>query len=113
MIPSFKRLIFTFFLLCPQLLVVADSDFKSCLKAAAGGDSSRVAFPDIFFDFLHVKRYNLYYNVKPAAVTYPLNANEVGALVKCGAQNNIKVQARSGGHSFGDYCTLLRWGIWG
>jgi FAD/FMN-containing dehydrogenase len=107
MIPSFKRLIFTFLFLCPHLLVLADSNLKSCLKAAVGGDSSRVAFPDLFFDFLHVKRYNLYYNVKPAAVAYPLNATEVGALVKCGAQNNVKIQARSGGHSFGDYCERL------
>ena len=92
--------------LCPQFLL-ADNAFKSCLKTAVGGDSDRLAFPgfpNLFYDATDVKRYNLYYNIEPAAISYPESAQEVGKLVKCAAQNSVKVQARSGGHSFGDYC---------
>jgi hypothetical protein len=84
-------------------VTAAQSAFKSCLESAIN-DSSRLAFPGLFFDLIHVKRYNLYYDIDPAAVAYPENAAEVSKLVKCAAQNKIKVQARSGGHSFGDYC---------
>ncbi|KAI9873385.1 MAG: hypothetical protein M1823_007932, partial [Watsoniomyces obsoletus] len=94
----------TLTLLYPQPSVSAQSPFKTCVKTAVSDDSSRVAFPDLFFDLLHVHRYNLYYDIKPAAVTYPLSTREVSQLVKCAAQHNIKVQPRSGGHSFGDYC---------
>jgi hypothetical protein len=84
-------------------LTAAQSVFKSCLKSAIS-DSSRLAFPGLFYDLIHVHRYNLYYDIDPAAVAYPENAQEVSKLVKCAAQNKVKVQARSGGHSFGDYC---------
>lgn len=39
-------------------------------------------------------------NFKPAAVTYPTSADEVAAVIKAAAANNLPVVARSGGHSY-------------
>ena len=45
----------------------------------------------------------LRFNWKPAAVVYPNDSEGVAAAIKCGADNGVKVNARSGGHS----CTYL------
>jgi hypothetical protein len=37
---------------------------------------------------------------KPAAIAYPTDANQIAQLVQIGAQNNVSVTARSGGHSY-------------
>lgn len=39
--------------------------------------------------------------VEPIAVTRPDTTEEVAAFVKCAADNDVKVQAKSGGHSYG------------
>jgi FAD/FMN-containing dehydrogenase len=52
-----------------------------------------------------VKPYNLGIPVDPAAVTYPTVPEQVQAIVKCASTWNMKVQARSGGHSYGNYGT--------
>lgn len=39
--------------------------------------------------------------VEPIAVTRPETTEEVSAFVKCAADNNVNVQAKSGGHSYG------------
>lgn len=101
--PSFCHAITLIVLPILFSLTSAQNAFRSCLKAAVS-ESDGVAFPDLFFPFVHVQKYNLYYDIEPAAVAYPENAEEVSKLVKCAAQNKVKVQARSGGHSFGDYC---------
>jgi FAD/FMN-containing dehydrogenase len=81
-----------------------DGKLRDCLNAAVGGDKGRVAWHTKFaFDFLDVKRYNLRYDTEPAAVTYPEKPEEVGSIVKCAAAAKVAVQARSGGHSFGNY----------
>ena len=92
-------------LICAQNTVAQiDNKLRDCLTEAVGGDGGRVAWHTKFaFDLLDVHRYNLAYNIKPAAVTYPESAEEVGAIVKCAAAAKVPVQARSGGHSFGNY----------
>ncbi|ETN39638.1 uncharacterized protein HMPREF1541_05864 [Cyphellophora europaea CBS 101466] len=81
-----------------------DNNLRDCLIEAANGDKGRVAWHSKFaFDILDVHRYNLRYDTNPAAVTYPESAEEVGAIVKCAAAAKVPVQARSGGHSFGNY----------
>ncbi|PIL28271.1 hypothetical protein GSI_09559 [Ganoderma sinense ZZ0214-1] len=44
--------------------------------------------------------FNLRFNWKPAALVYPTDSNGVAAAVKCGSENGVKVNARSGGHSY-------------
>jgi FAD/FMN-containing dehydrogenase len=51
-----------------------------------------------------VKPYNWDIPVSPAAVTFPTTTDEVSKVVKCAADSVVKVQARSGGHSYANYC---------
>ncbi|KAI1791689.1 FAD-binding domain-containing protein [Ganoderma leucocontextum] len=44
--------------------------------------------------------FNLRFNWKPAALVYPHDSKGVAAAVKCGAKTGVKVNARSGGHSY-------------
>jgi len=63
-----------------------------------------VAFPDKHrYQKKDVRRYNLAINVTPTAVTYPKTAIQVAAIIKCASDFRLKVQARSGGHSYGNY----------
>ncbi|PFH53653.1 Glucooligosaccharide oxidase [Amanita thiersii Skay4041] len=47
-----------------------------------------------------IKGYNLRFTCKPVAIAYPKDAHQVAQLVRIGAALNIKVVARSGGHSY-------------
>lgn len=77
---------------------------RDCLVDAVDGAGGRAAWHTKFaFELLDVKRYNLRYDTDPAAITYPETSEEVGAIVKCAAAAKVPVQARSGGHSFGNY----------
>ncbi|KAF4551896.1 FAD-binding domain-containing protein 21 [Elsinoe fawcettii] len=77
---------------------------RSCLLSAVGGDAN-VAFPsDLLYQMQDVHRYNLDIPVTPAAVTYPSTAEQVSAVVVCATKYGAKVQARSGGHGYGNYC---------
>jgi len=50
-----------------------------------------------------VKPYNLNIKVAPLAVIFPENVAHVQSAVKCAGQHGAKVQAKSGGHSYGNY----------
>lgn len=77
---------------------------KTCLQYALT-DSGRVAFAgDPFYQVADVNRYNLNIPVTPAAVTFPTSSQQVAAIVKCAADNGYHVQAKSGGHSYANYC---------
>ncbi|KAF4439178.1 hypothetical protein F53441_12653 [Fusarium austroafricanum] len=47
--------------------------------------------------------FNLEFPVTPAAVIRPENVIEVSETVKCAKEHGLKVQAKSGGHSYGNY----------
>ncbi|KAL9114221.1 MAG: hypothetical protein Q9227_001643 [Pyrenula ochraceoflavens] len=47
--------------------------------------------------------FNLRLTYKPAAITLPTTTDQVSAAVNCAVSNNVKVQARSGGHGYGSY----------
>ncbi|KAF2135574.1 Glucooligosaccharide oxidase [Aplosporella prunicola CBS 121167] len=80
------------------------ASFRSCLTTAVGSDA-KVAFAgDFLYQFTDVKPYNLDIPVTPAAVAYPDSAEQVAAIIACAVDHGHKVQARSGGHSFGNYC---------
>lgn len=77
--------------------------YRTCLQNAVAGGGS-VAFPDtLLYQQVVVNPYNLNIPVTPAAVTFPISSNQVAAIVKCAANNGYPVQARSGGHSYGNY----------
>ncbi|OOQ84864.1 putative glucooligosaccharide oxidase [Penicillium brasilianum] len=77
---------------------------QDCLLAAVGHNSRLVAFQDdAFFHLRTPPVYNLDRPVTPIAVTFPENSEQVASIVRCAASNGYKVQARSGGHSYGNY----------
>lgn len=79
--------------------------FAASIKAALDEDERLYAVPtDLFYQTKDVKPYNLAIPVRPAAITYPRTTAQVAAIIKCAAAANLKVQARSGGHSYANYC---------
>lgn len=90
----------------PDLVLRAgDKDLENCLNDAVGGDKARAQFPDEFlYELKDARPLNLDIPVTPAAITYPETSEEVAAIVRCAVRYNRKVQGRSGGHSYGNYC---------
>ncbi|KNG86343.1 putative glucooligosaccharide oxidase [Aspergillus nomiae NRRL 13137] len=77
---------------------------RDCLVSALGGNTGLVAFQDqLLYQTTAVHEYNLNIPVTPAAITYPETSEQIAAVVKCASEYDYKVQARSGGHSFGNY----------
>ena len=77
------------------------SALESCLTELCAGRADCVAFPDTpLYQAAWVKPYNLDVPVEPAAVIRPLDSEEVAGAVKCAIDNGVKVQAKSGGHSY-------------
>lgn len=77
------------------------SPLATCLNSVCNGRDHCVAYPDHpFYQVSWVDRYNLAIPVEPIAVTRPENTDDVSRFVKCAAENNVKVQAKSGGHSY-------------
>ncbi|KAF7371027.1 Reticuline oxidase [Mycena sanguinolenta] len=80
------------------------SPLQVCLNNVFASNTGGVSYPqDLLYQFLDVKPYNTAYSITPAAVTRPTTAEDVAAIVQCAAASSVKVQARSGGHSYGDY----------
>jgi FAD/FMN-containing dehydrogenase len=82
---------------------------QTCLSGVAAGRSDFVGYPsNPLFQIQWAKPYNLAAPVTPVAVVRPSTAQDVSALVKCAAASNVKVQAKSGGHSYAYVCPLIR-----
>ncbi|KAI0428058.1 hypothetical protein F5Y09DRAFT_11227 [Xylaria sp. FL1042] len=80
------------------------SPLATCLNAVCNGRSDCVAYPsDPLYQISWVNRYNLDLPVTPIAVTRPETAQDVAGFVKCAVTSNVKVQPRSGGHSYANY----------
>lgn len=62
-------------------------------RASAAYDSARLIFD------------SLYDGVRPLAIVRPLDARDVGAVVRWAAKTGVRLVARSGGHSYGGYST--------
>jgi FAD/FMN-containing dehydrogenase len=67
-------------------------------------DASLRTFPQDTDYFSKINAYNLDYPVHPAAIVRPKTVEQVSAAVKCAVKAGVKVQPRSGGHSFANYC---------
>ena len=77
-----------------------ESALRSCLTSAV----PHVAFPEEpLYQLRDVQIWNLNIPVIPAAVTYPETSEQIAAIVKCAVECGVKVQAKSGGHSYGNY----------
>lgn len=77
---------------------------RSCLVSAVGGVSSNVAWQDeLLYRLENVKTYNLQFPVAPIAITYPETSEQIAEVVRCAVEAGHAVQARSGGHSYGNY----------
>lgn len=82
------------------------SGLEDCLDEVCAGRSDCVAYPgllDPLYQITWVKPYNLAVDVSPAAVVRPNSTEDVAAVVRCAADNGVKVQARSGGHSYANF----------
>jgi hypothetical protein len=76
--------------------------FGNCLTSNL--PSQLVALPSkIDYLLSDVKIYNLAVPVKPVAVIYPTTSSHVVAAIKCASQYQVKVQAKSGGHSYANF----------
>ena len=79
-------------------------NIRQGLLAALNGQDRLVAFPNkLLYQFEDAKPYNLDYPIIPAAVTYPETPEEIAAIIRFASTANLKVQARSGGHSYANF----------
>jgi FAD/FMN-containing dehydrogenase len=78
------------------------SALQQCLQTVGNGRAGFAGFPgDALYQAVWVQPYNLNIEVSPAAVVRPRTAEDVAGAIRCAAASNVKVQARSGGHSYG------------
>ncbi|KAH7188219.1 uncharacterized protein B0J16DRAFT_396446 [Fusarium flagelliforme] len=79
------------------------SPIQNCLNSICANRTACVTYPgDPLFTWWS-KPFNLEFLVVPTAIIRPQTANEVAEAVKCATQSGLKVQAKSGGHSYGNY----------
>ena len=80
------------------------ASIRQGLLVALEGQDDLVAFPTkLLYQFEDAKPYNLDYPIIPAAVTYPTSPEQIAKIIQFASSANLKVQARSGGHSYGNY----------
>ncbi|KAG5715383.1 hypothetical protein E4T56_gene8248 [Termitomyces sp. T112] len=72
------------------------ADFKGSLAGLAIG----ATFPGDASYASSSAAYNQRFSLKPAAVVYPGTPQEVSDVLKIGTSHNLKIVARSGGHSY-------------
>ena len=89
--------------LTPSNLSEQSSILQDCLDAVFT-DASLRTFPQDLAYIAKINTYNLDYPVYPAAIVRPTTAEQVSAAIKCAVKANVKVQPRSGGHSYANYC---------
>lgn len=77
---------------------------RECFMAAVGGNRTMATFRgDLSYEFRALPSYNLAIPVHPAVITYPNTTSQVADIVRCAVERNYRVQAYSGGHSYGNY----------
>ncbi|KAK3368489.1 hypothetical protein B0H63DRAFT_76736 [Podospora didyma] len=82
----------------------SNSALSQCLGGVANGRSGFVSYPENpLYQISWVKRYNLDVHVTPAAVVRPDTSQDIADIIKCATANKVKVQAKSGGHSYANF----------
>ena len=79
----------------------ASTPIRDCLDAVCANRLDCVRYPGDGLFISWAIPFNLEFPVVPAAVIRPRTTNDVSGAVKCASENGFKVQARSGGHSYG------------
>ncbi|SPO04570.1 related to reticuline oxidase (berberine bridge enzyme) [Cephalotrichum gorgonifer] len=80
------------------------SALSTCLADVCAGRAGCSASPSTpLYQLTWVKPFNLDVPVEPAAVIRPRNSAEVAGAVKCAVKHGVRVQAKSGGHSYANY----------
>ncbi|KAK3369791.1 hypothetical protein B0T24DRAFT_633286 [Lasiosphaeria ovina] len=80
------------------------SALQQCIDTVGNGRSGFAAYPsNPFYQISWAKPYNLDVRVTPAAVVRPQTAQDISGIIQCATVNNVKVQAKSGGHSYANY----------
>ncbi|KAJ4053397.1 hypothetical protein NW761_004828 [Fusarium oxysporum] len=74
---------------------------RECLDGAGIQDYAFPSHP--LYSLLKVKRWNLDIDVTPVVVMVPETAEQIAAIVASAQERGLKVQPKSGGHSFGNY----------
>lgn len=87
-----------------QTTAKTSRDVRECLIDAVDGSHHLVVFPEnALYQLKDVQRWNLDLHVTSSAVTNPENAEQISAIIRCASRSKLKVQAKSGEHSFGNY----------
>ncbi|RSL96128.1 hypothetical protein CDV31_013600 [Fusarium ambrosium] len=76
---------------------------RDCLDAVCANRPDCVRYPSDGLFISWAVPFNLEFPVTPTAVLRPRNAIDVSGAVKCAKENGFKFQARSGGHSYGNF----------
>jgi len=84
----------------------SSSALQSCLKASVGSSLFATPSTNLLYSIENVHQYNLDIPISPIAVTFPSTAQQVSSIIQCAAANKVNVQARGGGHSYGNYGML-------
>ncbi|KAJ7221901.1 hypothetical protein C8J57DRAFT_1392465 [Mycena rebaudengoi] len=80
------------------------SPLQVCLNNVFASNRGGVSYPqDILYQFSAVKAYNSDIPITPAAVTRPKTPEDIANILQCAVASAVKVQPRSGGHSYGNY----------
>ncbi|KAK7462245.1 hypothetical protein VKT23_007848 [Stygiomarasmius scandens] len=95
----YPRSLSKLFLFILQVSTLGSGQQNTCSIKEDLGDI-RTVFPgDLDYPSLSAA-YNLRYDVRPLAISFPTDTQHVSTIVKVGAANNLRVVARSGGHSY-------------
>ncbi|RGP68544.1 hypothetical protein FLONG3_8103 [Fusarium longipes] len=76
---------------------------RDCLDSICANRSACVTYPSDPLFTWWARPFNLEFPVVPAAIIRPQITIEVAETVKCAKKYGHKVQAKSGGHSYGNY----------
>jgi len=80
------------------------SALQTCIDAVGNGRTGFAGYPsNPLYQIQWVKPYNLDVHVTPAVVVRPQTAQDISGILKCAKTSNLKVQAKSGGHSYANY----------
>jgi FAD/FMN-containing dehydrogenase len=99
---SRREFLFTAAIALPALRLGGDPRLRSLTQAVRGPVITK-ASPS--YDSARLIFDSLYDGVRPLAIVRPLDAADVGAVVRWATKTGVQIVARSGGHSYGGYST--------
>lgn len=86
-----------------QTTISAGSFLRQALLNAVSGDRRLLTFPEQSFYRLAIVGCNLEIAIRPMAILFPKTVEHIQGIVGCAKEFGLHIQARSGGHSYGNY----------